>query len=139
MHFFDFNLLYCLQFAKPRLPPELRERIFLLSNEVRKKWRQEEQKPPFCGTSKSAMKRRAKRYDKCTSCGNWSHEGRCRKGQTESQYEYTLLMRVGAIRLKAERSVRVGSNVHYKIEEDLIHILDKTGLDDLTLKESLGL
>ena len=139
MHSFDLNLLCCLQFAKPRLPAELREKIFHLSNEVRKKWRQKEQMPPFCGTSKSAMKRRAKRYEKCIGCGNWSHTGRCRRSQTESQHEYTLLMRVGAIRLDAERSIRVGSNVHYRIKEDLIHILDKTGLDDLTLKESLGL
>ena len=48
-------------------------------------------------------------------------------------------MRVGAIRLKAERSIRVGSYIHSRIEEELIHILDKTGLDDLTLNESLGL
>jgi len=139
MHSFDVNLLCCLHFAKPRLPPELREKIFLLSIELRKKWRQEEQMPPFCGISKSAMKRRARRYERCMGCGNWSHEGRCRKSQTESQYEYTLLMKVGAIRLQAERSIRIGSYVHHRIEEELIHILDKTGLDDLTLKESLGL
>ena len=139
MHSFDFNFLCCIHFTKPRLPPELRERIFLFSNEVRKKWRQNEQRPPFCGISKNAMKRRAKRYERCLGCGNWSHEGRCRKSQTQSQHEYTELMRVGAIRLKAERSIRVGSYIHSRIEEELIHILDKTGLDDLTLNESLGI
>jgi len=72
-------------------------------------------------------------------CGNWSHEGRCRKSQTQSQYEYVELIRMGAIRYKAERPIRIGSYVHYRIEEDLINILDKSGLDDLTLKESLGL
>ena len=139
MHLFDFNFLCCLQFAKPGLPPELRERIFLLSNEVRKKWRQEEQRPPFCGISKSAMKRRAKRYERCIGCGNWSHDGRCRKGQTQSQYEYAELIRMGAIRYKTERSIRIGSHAHHRIEEELTHILNKTGINNLTLKESRGL
>ena len=44
-------------------------------------------------------------------------------------------MRVGPIRLRAEGSVRVGSNIRHRIEQDLNHIKDKTGLDEECLKE----
>ncbi|KAI3777034.1 hypothetical protein L1987_46827 [Smallanthus sonchifolius] len=130
MHSFDFNLLSCLHFAKP----ELREKVFKATNDVRKRWRKQQQPPPFCGLSKSATKRRAKRYDKCVKCGNWSHDGKCSKNQTQSQHEYTHMIKVGAVRLHAERSVRKGSNVYYAVMKELRMIRD-LGLGNLTMKE----
>ncbi|KAI3774052.1 hypothetical protein L1987_48595 [Smallanthus sonchifolius] len=102
MHSFDFNLLFCLHFKKPELPPELREKIFKATSDVRKWLPEQEQLPPFFGLSKSAAKRRAKRYDKCVKCGNWSHDGK----------------------LQAERSVRKGSNVYYEVRKELRMIKD---------------
>ncbi|KAI3784145.1 hypothetical protein L1987_43239 [Smallanthus sonchifolius] len=115
MHSFDFNLFFCLHFAKPELPSNLREKIFKATSDVRKRWRKQEQLPPFCGLSKSAAKRRAKRYDKCVKCGNRSHDGKCSKNQTHSQHEYTHMIKVGDIRLQAKSSIRRGSNVYYAV------------------------
>ncbi|KAI3776016.1 hypothetical protein L1987_45776 [Smallanthus sonchifolius] len=134
MHSFDFNLLSCIHFAKPKLPPELREKFFKATSDVRKQWRKQEQLPPFCGLSKSAAKRRAKRYDKCVKCGDWSHDGKCSMNQTYSQYEYTHLIKVGAVKLQAERTIRKGSNVYYAVREELRRIRD-LGLGNLTINE----
>ena len=127
MHPFDFYLLSCIHFAKPELPPEIREKVFQGTLKLRKELHKMEQGTPYCGLSKSAAKRRAKRYEKCIKCGNWSHEGKCSKNQTYSQHEYTHLIQVGAIRLQAERSVRKGSNVYYTMRNDLAMIRDKFG------------
>ena len=125
MHPFDFYLLSCIHFAKPELPPELREKVFNGMFKIRKELHKMEQGTPYCGLSKSAAKRRAKRYDKCIKCGNWTHEGKCSKNQTYSQSEYTHLIQVGAIRLQAERSIRKESNVYYAVKKELAMIRDK--------------
>ena len=127
MHPFDFHLLCCIHYAKPRLPPEMREAIFLKTAPSRKWWHQIEQLPPYCGQSKSAAKRRAKRYEKCVKCGNWSHDGKCSKNQTYSQHEYTNLIHVGAIRYKKEFSMMKGSNVYYVVKEELAMLRNKFG------------
>ncbi|KAI3797200.1 hypothetical protein L1987_32455 [Smallanthus sonchifolius] len=136
MHHFDLHLLSCLHHAKPGLPPEIREKIFALTFETRRKWRKKEQVPPCCGISKSAIKRRAKRYERCPNCGNWSHEGKCSKNQTESQHEYTELIKVGAIRLQAERSLRKDSYVYLRVKEEVKFLKTRFGLDNLTINES---
>ncbi|KAI3725738.1 hypothetical protein L1987_65530 [Smallanthus sonchifolius] len=134
MHSFDFNLLSCLHFAKPELPTGLRDKIFQATSNVRKWWRKQEQLPPFCGLSKSAAKRRAKRYGRCRKCGNWSHDGKCNKNKNDSQNEYTHLIEVGAVRLRAERTIRKGSNVYYAIRNEL-NLKRDLGLGNLNINE----
>ncbi|KAI3784471.1 hypothetical protein L1987_43570 [Smallanthus sonchifolius] len=121
---------------RSELPPEIREHLFVLMFESRKSWRKLEQNPPFCGVSKSAMKRRAKRYERCLKCGNWSHDGKCSKNQTTSQHEYTELIRLGAIRLQTERTLRKDSYVYLKVKEEVRFLKMRFGLDNLTLNES---
>ncbi|KAI3742477.1 hypothetical protein L1987_60161 [Smallanthus sonchifolius] len=134
MHSFDFNLLFCLHFAKPKLPTEHREKILQATSDERKRWRKQEQLPQFCGLSKIAAKRRAKKYDKCVKCGNWSHDGKCSKNQTYSQHEYTHLIKVGAVRLQAKGSIRKGNNMYYAAREELRMIRD-LGIGNLTINE----
>ncbi|KAI3754863.1 hypothetical protein L1987_54655 [Smallanthus sonchifolius] len=133
-HSFDFSLLSCLHFAKRELPTELREKIFQATSDVRKLWRKQEQLPPLCGLSKSVTKRRAKRYDRCSKCSNWSHDGKCSKNQTDSQNEYTHLIEVGDVRLRAERTIRKGSTVYYTIRDEL-NLMRDLGLGNLTINE----
>src|ERR1041384_2231852 len=95
-----------------------------------------EQNPLFCGQSKSAAKRRAKRYEKCRKCGNWSHEGEeCSKNQTYSQNEYVSLIQQGAIRFRAEHSIRKGSNVYYAVKKEINMMKDEHNMDVKLLSE----
>ncbi|KAI3808066.1 hypothetical protein L1987_24008 [Smallanthus sonchifolius] len=110
------------------------EHRLLQIHELEELRNQQEQLPPLCGLSKSDAKRRAKRYDKCVKCGNWSHDGKCSKNQTHSQHEYTYLIKVGAVRLHAKRSVRKGSNVYYAVRKELRMIRD-LGLGNLTIND----
>ncbi|QEJ80636.1 nucleic acid-binding protein [Camellia ringspot associated virus 3] len=56
----------------------------------------------FNGTSRSAVKRRAARFQKCRLCGKWSHSGKCPNNQTNSQSEVSVLLRLGTIRFLTE-------------------------------------
>ena len=125
IHPFDFYILKCIHFAKPELPPEIREKVYHGTLNLRKELHKMEQGTPYRGLSKSAAKRRAKHYEKCIKCGNWSHEGNCSKNQTYAQFEYTQLIQLGAIRLQAERSIRKDSNVFYAVKQELELIRDK--------------
>ncbi|MDV3153278.1 MAG: hypothetical protein Q8755_02765 [Candidatus Phytoplasma australasiaticum] len=129
MHQFDFNMLMCLYFAQPRLPEELLKIVFAKTADYRKRWHKVEQNPNYCGQSKSAAKRRAKRYEKCVKCGNWIHEGKCSENQTHSQFEYTMLIREGAIRYRAEHPIRKGSNIDYAVQKEINMLKEKPYLN----------
>ena len=135
MHPFDIHLLSCLSFAKPRLPPDIVKIIFLKTSDERKLWRKLEQNPPFCGQSKSAAKRRAKRYERCVKCGNWSHEGNCSKNQTHSQSEYVSLIHEGAIRYRAEHPIRKESYVYYAVKKEISMMKNEHNIDVKLLSE----
>ncbi|KAI3813712.1 hypothetical protein L1987_18443 [Smallanthus sonchifolius] len=58
------------------------------------------------------------------------------KSQTTSEHEYTELIKWGAIRLKAERSLRKDSFVYLKVNEEERFLEMRFSLDNLTLNES---
>lgn len=56
----------------------------------------------FNGTSRSAIKRRAKSMGRCFKCGKMEHEGQCKENTTRSNSECLELIRFGTIRSLAE-------------------------------------
>lgn len=113
LHPFNFNLVACLHFEQPNLPPKLREIIFEGCLEARKEWCKNKQNLPYTDLSKSS--RRAKRYFHCQQCGNWEHEGKCKQCHTYAQCKYVHLIELGPIRLLVKRTLRKESIVAYQV------------------------
>ncbi|AHB87038.1 putative nucleic acid binding protein [Potexvirus nesignambrosiae] len=113
------NFLACLYFTKPSLPPELIQAIYKLGSGHCTEWNKSTQQPWGCGTSKSAIKRRIKRYNKCPNCGRERHPGRCKWSSSHAQQDIQDLLRIGAIRLQAERPIRPNSNLEQIVEHEM--------------------
>jgi Viral nucleic acid binding len=139
MHTYDFTILCCLYKMQPFIPPGIREKIFDLTKESRQEWRKQEQQLPFCGESASSKKRSSRRYGKCIGCGKVKHQGDCKLGQTEAQFEYTILMKMGPIRLActAERLIRDEGVVHERILDDFDYIREQTGIEPEAIRDEL--
>nr|WET60476.1 RNA binding protein [Nerine latent virus] len=58
---------------------------------------------PFSGTSKSAIKRRAMRENRCYKCGKDYHKNKCRSNTT-SQQEFVEYFKEGPTRFNTEKA-----------------------------------
>jgi hypothetical protein len=140
IHHFDLNLLRCLN--NTVLVPDMIRVIFEMCADIRKQYRINEQRKPFCGISKSAMKRREAKFRICRNCGQsfYFHKNECVTVQSSDQIEQMLLVQKGPIRLYAERLYRQKSHCENLVLGRIMCIkaIKIKQLSNLTL-EDLGL
>nr|QED44522.1 NBP [Garlic virus D] len=123
MHPHDFLLLCCLHFSKPYLPEDLKQLLFSRCINNCKLARKISQNKPFQGTSKFAMRRRAKRYNRCFDCGALLvDEHRCKVLTSRAQSDVLAVIREGPAKLYAERSYRPNSDAAQLIEDDILYM-----------------
>ncbi|CAC83712.1 nucleic acid binding protein [Garlic virus E] len=122
MHPHDFNLLCCLHFSPNHLPKDLQILIFSRVTTECKLRRLSENKP-FRGRSKFAMRRRAKRYNRCFDCGAvLIDDHQCKVLTSRAQSDVLTVIREGPAKLYAERTYRPNSDAARLIEDDILYI-----------------
>lgn len=122
MHPHDFNLLCCLHFSPKQLPKDLQILIFS-SITTECKLRRLSKNKPFRGNSKFAMRRRAKRYNRCFDCGAMLIDNhKCRVLTSRAQSDVLTVIREGPAKLYAERTYRPNSDAAQLIEDDMLYI-----------------
>nr|UUQ75093.1 nucleic acid binding protein [Garlic virus A]UUQ75100.1 nucleic acid binding protein [Garlic virus A] len=123
MHPHDFKLLCCLHFSQPPLPKDLQFLIFSHCVNECKLIRKLNQNKPFQGTSKFAMRRRAKRYNRCFDCGALLlDDHKCRTLTSRAQSDVLAVIHAGPAKLYAERTYRPNSDAAQLIEDDILYI-----------------
>nr|QZH70135.1 nucleic-acid binding protein [Garlic virus E] len=122
MHPHDFNLLCCLHFSPNRFPKDLQILNFSHATTYCKLRRLSENKP-FRGISKFAMRRRAKRYNRCFDCGGFLiDDHQCRVLMSRAHSDVLTVIREGPAKLYAERTYRPNSDAARLIEDDILYI-----------------
>nr|QED44432.1 NBP [Garlic virus E] len=122
MHPHDLNLLCCLHFSPQQLPKDLQILIFSSITAECKLHRLSKNKP-FRGNSKFAMRRRAKRYNRCFDCGAMLIDNhKCRVLTSRAQSDVLTVIREGPAKLYAERTYRPNSDAAQLIEDDILYI-----------------
>nr|WOL52764.1 nucleic acid binding protein [Carrot virus S] len=129
MHYYNFQVLCVLNKAEPRLPAHIVEIIFEKSHSYRRDFILSLNKPRGCGTSKSAVKRRAQRFNRCANCGKYAHEGKCKWATSQSDGEFAELIRIGAINYCNERPIRKNSMIETTIKLERIRLHDYVDSD----------
>ena len=134
----------CLRLSKPwgNLHYDIARLIFEKSDNIRKQARINSEEIPYCGTSRSARKRRAKFLRICIECGQSleNHRLRCKMSNTPAQEDRKKFCQLGHIRMVAEKLIRPGSEMYYFMRDEMNWIRGKRipRLQNLTLKD-LGL
>ncbi|QCG75827.1 nucleic acid binding protein [Sweet potato virus F] len=71
-----------------------------------------------CGSSKSAIKRRARRFQICPGCAKYECGKKC-EPNTYSQYQVKELVSIGVNRFLTENITKKGTNVRYHCKNEL--------------------
>jgi len=74
--------------------------------------------PHYRGTSKSAIKRRARRFGDCHHCGKTEHNGLCRWSNTQHQYDKTEYFKFGLNYNNYRKSIVISNDIS-RIKSDL--------------------
>ena len=103
MHTFD-KLLY--EVLEPHLCDDMIGVILEKCSKYRKEVRRAEQKKPFCGTSKKAIRRRERRYNACHKCGKNLYDHRtCDMEGNIDNFGMTYLIRNGPVAVENDQTL----------------------------------
>lgn len=122
-----------VKYNKSRLPRELVVDIKDRCLKVRKECRQEYAKLSYGkGKTKSAAKRRARRFERCHQCGKFFHDGPCPKNQTDSNHEFLNLMWRGPFECKKEQVLNKKGYAYRRMKQEIVRLKEeasRVGID----------